>query len=186
MADGAYLLDGGTDGVLITADPSRNAAPMLRTVFSAGDQPIEKARVYVTARGIYELYLNGERVSNDYFNPGLTQYNKTHFYQTYDVTDLIREGGDNALGAWLSEGWWSGNVTFSGENWNYFGDRQSLLAKLVITYKDGSTKVITSNPEEWQLFTEGPIRYGSFFQGEVYDAKQTRYVWGRAMRCEDK
>ena len=171
VANGAYRLAGDTEGILITADPSRNAAPMLRTVFSAGDQPIDKARVYVTARGIYELYLNGERVSNDYFNPGLTQYNKTHFYQTYDVTDLIREGSDNALGAWLSEGWWSGNVTFSGENWNYFGDRQSLLAKLVITYEDGSTKVITSNPEEWQLFTEGPIRYGSFFQGEVYDAR---------------
>ncbi|MCP9236185.1 family 78 glycoside hydrolase catalytic domain [Lewinella sp. JB7] len=153
-------------------DPSRNAAPLLRTEFTAPDRAIEKARLYVTARGIYEVYLNGERVGEEYFNPGLTQYNKTHFYQTYDVTDRIRPGEANVLGAWLSEGWWSGNITFRGENWNYFGDRQSLLAKLVITFSDGTEYIITSNDTDWKLFTDGPIRYGSFFQGEIYDARR--------------
>ncbi|WP_128543225.1 family 78 glycoside hydrolase catalytic domain [Larkinella soli] len=167
VENGQYTVKGGT---FTTADPSRNAAPMLRTVFTAEAKPIAKARLYVTARGIYEMHLNGNRIGNDYFNPGLTQYNKTHMYQTYDLTKAIRPGQKNALGAWLSEGWWSGNITFSGENWNFFGDRQSLLGKLVITYTDGSQQTITSDPASWKLFTDGPVRYGSFFQGQVYEA----------------
>ncbi|MEQ8415665.1 MAG: family 78 glycoside hydrolase catalytic domain [Imperialibacter sp.] len=166
IANGAYVVDGTT----VIANPSRNATPMLRTKFSAEDKAIAKARLYVTARGIYEMYINGKRISNDYFNPGLTQYNKTHMYQTYDVTDKMVAGKANAVGAWLGEGWWSGNITYSGESWNYFGDRQSLLAKLVVTYADGSEQAITTKPDAWKLFTEGPIRVGSFFQGEVYDA----------------
>ncbi len=131
--------------MLVTADASRNATPMLRTAFQTKPN-IKKARLYVTARGIYEVYLNGKRVSEEYFNPGLTQYNKNHQYQTYDVTSNLIAGKANALGAWLSEGWWSGNITYSGESWNFFGDRQSLLAKMVITYADGSEQIITSNP----------------------------------------
>ncbi|MEZ4699035.1 MAG: family 78 glycoside hydrolase catalytic domain [Rhodothermales bacterium] len=177
IAGGAYTVDGGSAGRLITADPSRNAMPMLRTEFDAASKPIARARLYVTARGIYEMYLNGERVGEDYFNPGLTQYNRHHMYQTYDVTDQV-SAGNNALGAMLAEGWWSGNITFSGQNWNYFGDRQSLLARLVVTYADGTTDVVTTRPETWSFYNDGPVRYGSFFQGEIYDATREAAVAG--------
>jgi alpha-L-rhamnosidase len=155
-----------------TANPSKNASPMLRTAFKASEKAIKKARLYVTARGIYELYINGKRIGNDYFNPGLTQYNKHHMYQTYDVTTSINSKVSNVLGACMSEGWWSGNITFSGDSWNFFGDRQSLLAKLVITYTDNSEQVITTNNKDWKYYNDGPIRYSSFFQGEVYDARK--------------
>ena len=173
FSQGSYTVKGNA---LILADPSKNAAPMLRATFLTQAKVIKNARLYVTARGIYEMYLNGKRVGNDYFNPGLTQYNKNHMYQTYDVTNSLKQGEKNALGAWLSEGWWSGNITYSGESWNYFGDRQSLLSKLVITYSDGSEQVITSNPADWKFFNDGPIRYGSFFQGEVYDAAKDALI----------
>lgn len=176
--DASYVVDGGNDGATTIADPTRNSAPMLRTEFNTGDKQIEKARLYATARGIYEMYLNGKRVGDRYFTPGLTQYNRHHMYQTYDVTDMVNPNGANALGAWLSEGWWSGNITYSGENWNFFGDRQSLLAKLVVTYTDGSTDVVTTNPDEWSYFNEGPILYGSYFQGEVYDARSESEIEG--------
>lgn len=161
----------------VTLDPSRNSMPMLRTQFVSEKQKVKKARLYVTSRGIYEIYMNGSRIGNDYFNPGLTQYNKMHLYQTYDVTDFIQEG-DNVMGALLGEGWWSGGCTYSGELWNYFGDRQSLLAKLVVTYADGAEKVVVTNPSQWQYFSEGPIRYGSFFQGEIYDARKEKQILG--------
>jgi alpha-L-rhamnosidase len=169
VENNSYVVKGGA---LILANPSKNAAPMLRTTFAVQPKTIKTARLYVTARGIYEVFMNGKRVSNDYFNPGLTQYNKNHMYQTYDVKDALKQGGQNVIGAWLSEGWWSGNITFSGESWNYFGDRQSLLSKLVIKYTDGSEQIITSNPTEWKFFNDGPVRYGSYFQGEVYDANK--------------
>ena len=177
ITESGYQMQGGNDGILILANPSQNAMPMLRTQFKSQNKAISKARLYVTARGIYEMSLNGKRVGNDYFNPGLTQYNKTLMYQTYDVTDMIN-AGENALGVYMGEGWWSGNITYSGENWNYFGDRSSLLAKMVITYADGSQQFITTNEKDWKLYTDGPVRYGSFFQGEVYDAAKEKAVRG--------
>ncbi|MHA8057312.1 family 78 glycoside hydrolase catalytic domain [Aquirufa nivalisilvae] len=173
-----FQITASSGNVLFCANPSRFAAPMLRTQFaSVPNKTIKQARIYSTARGIYELYLNGERVGKDFFNPGLTQYNKTHLYQTFDVTKQIKSG-ENAWGAWLSEGWWSGNITFSGDSWNFFGDRQSLLAKLVIQYTDGTEQIITTNPEKWTYSNDGPIRYGSFFQGEVYDARKEAAIAG--------
>lgn len=118
--DGSKFGQGAENMYLV--NPSRNSMPMLRTTFQAKDKRIQKARLYVTARGVYEMYLNGCRIGDDYFNPGVTQYNKTHLYQIYDVTELM-SAGRNALGALLAEGWWSGGATYTGENWNYFGDR---------------------------------------------------------------
>ena len=175
--EGNSRIAGGTSGVLTIFTPEGNSAPMLRTVFSSHDAEIVKARLYVTSRGIYEVYLNGKRVGDDYFNPGVTQYNKTHLYQTFDVTKYVHSGR-NALGALLAEGWWSGGATFTGDNWNFFGDRQSLLAKLVITYADGRTNVVVTDPLSWQYFGKGPVAYGSFFQGEVYDALREPAVEG--------
>lgn len=168
VSDGKYFIDGGSTGTFITADPSRNSSPMLRTEFKTEGKNIRDARLYLTARGIYEIFINGKRIGDDYYNPGLTQYNITHLYQTYDVTGMINNG-ENAIGAMLGEGWWSGLLSF-GNIWNHFGDRQSLLAKLVITYADGSTSVITTNDEDWKYFSQGPVIYSSLDMGEVYDA----------------
>jgi len=179
---GAYNLDGEKEGAFVVANPSRNSMPMLRTEFNPSGSTIKSARLYVTSRGIYEIYLNGKRVGNDYFNPGVTQYNLTHMYQTYDVTDQLIANKPNALAAWLGEGWWSGNSSFIGTNWNFFGDRQSLLAKLVITYADGTEKVITTNDSDWKFYNNGPVLYGSFFQGESYDATKESLIngWDKA------
>lgn len=146
--EGNNWIDGDVSGAFRTFTPKGNSAPMLRTVFSTPHTEITKARLYVTSRGIYEVYLNGKRIGEDYFNPGITQYNKTHLYQTFDVTEYVHSGR-NALGALLAEGWWSGGATFTGDNWNFFGDRQSLLAKLVITYADGRTDVVVTDPLSW-------------------------------------
>jgi alpha-L-rhamnosidase len=178
VKNGSYNLNGGKEGIFVVADPSHNSTPMLRSEFSASGKEIKAARLYVTSRGIYEVYLNGKRVGNDYFNPGITQYTNTHMYQTYDVTGMIIRGSKNAIGAWLGEGWWSGNSTFIGSNWNFFGDRQSFLAKLVITYDDGSSTIVTSNDRNWKIYNAGPVIYGSFFQGEFYDATRERDISG--------
>lgn len=175
LKNGTFIIKGGKHGVFSIAKPKGSSMPMLRTSFSAKNTKIKKARLYATARGIYDVYLNGKRVNQSYFNPGSSQYNKTHFYQTYDVTSIL-SSGQNVLGATLGEGWWSGAATFSGENWNFYGDCQSFLAKLVLTYEDGSKETIVSNPETWHYYDDGPLRYGSFFQGEVYDARKEQAV----------
>ena len=171
----AYRVSGSSKEAFHIIHPSRNSMPMLRNTFAASSKTISKARLYVSSRGIYEIYINGRRVGDDYFNPGATQYTKTHLYQTYDVTDYMHDG-KNAVGAILGEGWWSGGSTFVGDFWNFFGDRQSLLAKLVITYADGRSDTITTDPLKWKYYSKGPLVYGSFFQGEVYDAGKENLV----------
>ncbi len=184
IADNAYKISGGETGTFITANTGRNAMPMLRTTFSSRREPIEKARLYVTSRGIYEVYMNGRRLGDDYFNPGLTQYNKHHMYQTYDVTEFVQPGV-NAMGAILGEGWWSGAITYMGYLWNLFGDCQSLLAKLVITYTDGTEETVVTDPNTWYYFNDGPITYSSLFQGEVYDARKEAAIEGWAEASYD-
>jgi alpha-L-rhamnosidase len=180
IKNNAYELNGKANSVFVVADPSRNSMPMLRTNFTIGAKKMDDARLYVTSRGIYEVYLNGKRVGDDHFNPGLTQYNVTHLYQTYDVTNMV-SNGQNALGAMLGEGWWSGLLSF-GAIWNHFGDRQSLLAKLVITYQDGTKDIITSNGSNWKYYNKGPVVYSSLNMGEVYDATREAAVknWSTA------
>lgn len=161
---------GDNAGLLRLFDPSHGSMTSLRTAFHL-EKPIQCATIVATARGIYELFLNGARVGQDWFAPGLSQYNKTHYYQEYDVTGLLHSG-ENQWSANLGEGWWSGAITFSGEKWNFFGDRQSLIAALTITYADGTAETIVTEPSSWQVSQDGPIQYSSFFQGETYDFRR--------------
>ncbi|WP_406826900.1 family 78 glycoside hydrolase catalytic domain [Pedobacter sp. KACC 23697] len=156
-------------------NPAKNSMPMFRSTFMLQSGKIAKARLYITSRGIYDAYINGKRIGEDYFNPGLTQYTKSQMYQTFDVTKLMISG-KNAIGVILGEGWWSGGSTYMGDFWNFFGDRQSFLSKLVITYANGHEKIIVSQPKTWKCFTKGPWIYGSMFQGEVYDATKEKLI----------
>lgn len=175
IAREAYTIRSSANKTIVTADIQKKSMPLLRTTFTSKKAKVAGARLYITSRGIYEVYINGQKIGDDYFNPGLTQYNKHHLYQTFDVTQHI-QSGKNALGVAMAEGWWSGAITYMGYLWNLFGDRQSLLAKLHITYADGSEETITSNPNTWKYFDNGPTRYSSFFQGEVHDARKESLV----------
>jgi alpha-L-rhamnosidase len=176
IENGGFTISGGKEGLMVYKNPSHTSVPMLRTEFTA-QKEIKSARLYATARGVYEFHINGERVGEDYFNPGHTEYSKRIMYQTYDITDMLQPG-ENAVGAMLSSGFWSDQMTFNLSNYNYYGDRQSLYAKMVITYVDGTTKTIVTNPDSWKYFGEGPITYASFFNGENYDATREETIEG--------
>ena len=177
----AIRVSGGADGVLSYADPSYGSLNMVRTTFSTDtSKKVKSAKMYATAMGIYEMYINGGRMCStdengekveDWFNPADSQYRDTLTYHAYDVTDMIQDG-ENAMGAILSGGWYTGYMTFTPGNLNFFGDTEALLSKLVITYEDGSQQIVSSNPETWKMFNDGPIEYASFFQGERYNANK--------------
>ena len=165
-----------TEGETIIVKLPETGLTMLRSELTTS-KSVKKARLYMTSRGVYDFFINGERVTENYLNPGLTQYNKTHNYQVFDVTGLIKEG-PNAMGAILGEGWWSGPFTFSAENWNYWGDKQSLFGYLTVDYGDGTRDVFATTPDNWKWTNDGPYRYGSIFQGEVYDATREEKLKG--------
>ncbi|MCH5175664.1 MAG: family 78 glycoside hydrolase catalytic domain [Prevotellaceae bacterium] len=160
-------------------DPSNGAMPVFSCSFSLKDKPVESATLIASARGIYFATLNGSPVSNEYFAPGISQYNKTHYYQSYDVSSLLNTAGNrqNDLRAELGEGWWSGGMTYSGGNWNFFGDQLSFIARLTVHYADGDSTVIATNPTTWKVSTDGKVRYASLFQGEVQDLAARKQQW---------
>ena len=160
------------------ADPSHGAETQLRTEFQALKK-VKRARLFASAMGIYNLFLNGKPVDDDWFSPGDSQYRKTLGYRKYDVTALVQEG-TNALAASLAGGWWSGYMTFSPEHYNFYGDYQAFMARLVITYEDGSKEEVITSPDSWKAYNDGPVRLGSFFQGERYDARKETTGWMQA------
>jgi len=168
--DGKLLVENGT---FYQKDESRSS-PMFRKEFEIA-KPIRKATVYSTALGLYELSLNGERVGSDYFNPGWTDYNKRLQYQTYDVTDMLLEGG-NAVGAMLGDGWYAGNVAHVGPN--QYGTELSLLFQLKIEYEDGTSETVMTDPT-WQSTTSGPIQSSDILMGEAYDARKEQMDWNK-------
>ena len=176
--DGAAVrVDGGETGVLVYADPSCGSAPMLRTEFDAGEAEIAAARLYVAAQGVYEAFLNGGKISENWFSPGSEEYETIMPYQVYDVTEQLRSGA-NALGVQLAEGWWSGYQTYTVTNYGYYGAKQALLAKLDITYTDGTTETLVTSPDSWQAYSRGPVEYASNFHGERYNALKAADVDG--------
>lgn len=148
------------------------SAPMLRHTFTA-DKPVKDARLYATAAGIYEMSLNGEKVSGNYFDPGWTDYHKRILYQTFDVTGLVKEG-ENAISALLGNGWYCGNIATSGTD--QYGTDPALIARLEITYQDGTTQsVVTSS--DWTVYEDGPIVENDLLMGETYDATKEVPGW---------
>ncbi|MCR2804839.1 glycoside hydrolase family 78 protein [Paenibacillus soyae] len=141
--------------------------PLLRKGFSL-KAPVAKARLYATAHGLYELELNGKRVGNDYFAPGWTSYRHTLQTQTYDVSELL-QAGDNAIGAWLGNGWYKGYLAWGNKKAHY-GDRLGLLLQLRVAYADGSEETIVSDGS-WQC-AAGPILMSEIYHGETYDARE--------------
>lgn len=103
------VMDAPTEGEFALDDHGLAPCPLLRRSFTAPAGA--RGRVHVSARGLYELRLNGERVGDAELAPGWTDYRHRVQYQTYDVTALLREG-ENVLAATVADGWWSGFVGF--------------------------------------------------------------------------
>ncbi|QAY65367.1 alpha-L-rhamnosidase [Paenibacillus protaetiae] len=156
-------------------DPASEPVFMLRTTFKA-DSPIRSARIYASAAGVYEIELNGCRVSDPFMAPGWTSYHKRIQYQTYDVTGALR-AGDNGIGIMLADGWYKGNIGFGGRR-NVYGERRAALLQLHIVYTDGTEQIVATDPS-WKAST-GPIRYSEIYHGETYDAQLEQQGWSEA------
>ncbi len=145
---------------------------LLRKDFTARARPV-RATLYTSALGLVELELNGQRVSDDLFTPGWTDYEKRVPYRTYDVTTLLR-AGENALGAYLADGWYSGYVGY-GAHRDHYGSRTRLLVQLRLEHADGSSELVVTD-SSWRAST-GPLLMADFLMGETYDARAEQSGW---------
>jgi alpha-L-rhamnosidase len=151
-------------------------ALLLRRAFTLPADPV-RARLYVTAYGVYEMELNGERVGDHVLAPGWTSYHHRLRYQTFDVTDHLR-AGPNAIGGWLAEGWYRGRLGFRGGVRAVYGEHTGLLAQLEVHCADGST-VVVGTDETWRAGA-GPVTATGIYDGEHHDARLEIPGWSTA------
>lgn len=152
-----------------------------RKEFSA-EKKIRKARLYVTACGLYQVKINGKRVGEFQLAPGSTDYRKRIQYQTYDVTKQLF--AKNIMEVWLADGWYRGSVGCFGQT-NVFGRQTKLLIQLEITYEDGSKGMIISD-DSWNWSNDGRIRFADLKDGEVIDASLIPSYGKKAILADTK
>jgi alpha-L-rhamnosidase len=149
-------------------------APVLHSLL---DVPggVVKARLYATAHGLYTATLNGRRVGDQVLAPGWTSYAQRLRYQTYDVTDLVREGR-NELEVLLGNGWYRGRLGWDGRR-GVYGDRLALLAQLEITTADGAVHVLATD-------TSWTARESGVLADDLYDGQRTDLRVGTGDRTD--
>lgn len=163
---GAWIGDG--------RDINYAPAPYFRKNFTAG-KSIKSARAYIAVAGLYELYINGEKVGNHRLDPMYTRFDRRTLYVTYDVTGQLRQG-DNALGVLLGNGWYNHQ---SKAVWDFdrapWRNRPAFCLDLRITYTDGSTETIPTDLS-WRT-SSGALVFNSIYTGEHYDARLEQKGW---------
>ena len=152
--------------------------PVYRKTFPV-KKGLVKARLYTSALGVYESYINGQRVGRlqengqtryEELKPGYTQMEDRKFYSTFDVTCLLRAGEENVLCAPVTTGWWNGPVVQYMMPQDKIYKESAYLAKLVLTYADG-TRDILDTDLSWKAARVSPVQEGTgIWEGEVYDA----------------
>jgi alpha-L-rhamnosidase len=162
-----------TDRESPAPNPDRidSGTALFRKQFTS-ERKVASARLYITALGSYEAFLNGKRVSDFRLTPGFTDYRKRVLYQTYDVTSLLVPG-HNTVAAILGAGWHGSPLLWSGSR--LFPGPDRLRAQLELTFADGTHQMIATD-SSWQT-AASPIVSSEIYGGEAYDARLEVKGW---------
>ena len=160
---------------------TRYPADCFRKVFTAKGGLV-KARLYITACGLYEASINGKRVGDFVLAPGSTDYRKRIQYQAYDVAEMINTS-ENSLEVVLADGWYRGSIGCFAPT-NVFGRQSKLLCQLELTYENGETEIIGSGADfDWS--NDGPVRFADLEDGEIIDASFVPSYSGKAIEVKE-
>ncbi|HVK80582.1 MAG TPA: family 78 glycoside hydrolase catalytic domain, partial [Verrucomicrobiae bacterium] len=151
-------------------------AKLLRKEFAAPKR-IASARLYISALGAYEAYINGARVGDAHLAPESTDFRRRALYQIHDVTALVRRG-DNAIGLMLGDGFYASGFGWASNRYTFGGPPNRAMAQLEIIYTDGEhTRIVTDTSWKASL---APIVTSEIYNGEIYDARLEQDGWSAA------
>ncbi len=181
MADGgavqpANVVGDLNDARMANVPPLPKPAALLRKSFAIA-KTVKSARIYATALGSYQLFVNGAKVSSDVLTPDFTDYSKRVLYQSYDVTALLKPG-KNAVAAMLGDGWFGSPLTWTGTPFFFRTAPTRFMTQLEMTYSDGSHETIASDGS-WKA-TASPVLRSEIYAGEYYDARNEKPGWSAA------
>lgn len=155
-----------------TPEDSQQPSPIFRKMFKS-QRKVKSAYAYITAHGMYEAKINGQKIGDAYLSPGWTSYNKRLQYQVYDVSRMIAPQM-NCIAVTLGSGWYRGGIGFT-TNRNVYGKDASLLFQLEIEYEDGSKERVVSDGT-WKCST-AEIVHSEIYDGEVVDFRREKKGW---------
>ena len=169
-----YNAKGDNKAVLWMPGSDVNAPIMRKNVNVT--KVVKRARLYATARGAYWFYINGQRVGDGYLNPGWTDFRHRIMYNTYDVTQMLRQG-NNALGIELGHGWFCDDFGWAGAMWgDQYGYKPSALAMIKVEYTDGTNETFVTD-NTWKVYNGGPLYVNNLYHGVIYDARREVDGW---------
>ncbi|MFF7133453.1 family 78 glycoside hydrolase catalytic domain [Streptomyces sp. NPDC008196] len=184
--DGVTGWDGAKWISMACKAPNSAGAPLLRKQTALASGRVREARLYISALGVYEAYVDGHRVTVpqdggstlELLTPGWTNYDTTVSYFTYDVTSLLAGQPQVTLAAVLGNGWYNGRVSDHSVYYAEDGNRLALKAKLLLRYEDGSTQSVVTTPgDDWRATDTGPHRADDIYDGQTYDARRELPGW---------
>ncbi|WP_328416313.1 glycoside hydrolase family 78 protein [Streptomyces violaceus] len=169
--------------------PDSAGAPMLRRetpLRTDGRRRVREARLYVSALGVYDAYVNGQHVTVpqdggttiELLPPGWTNYDARINYLTYDVTELVAREHAVALAFVLGNGWYNGRVSEGSTYYSKDGNALAVKAKLLLRYTDGTAQTVVTGPDgTWKATDTGPYRADDVYDGQTYDARRELPGW---------
>lgn len=158
-------------------DVDLKPAALFRRAFKPAGK-IRSARAYIAAAGLYELYVNGQRIGNHRLDPMYTRFDRRNLYVTWDITPQL-QSGENVVGVMMGNGWYNHQSTavwdFHKAPWR---GRPAFCMDVRITYDDGRVETISTG-KDWKTAT-GPVIFNSIYTAEHYDARREQKGWANA------
>lgn len=155
------------DQLPISHEDKQAPETVFRSPVYKAQKKLVSALIYSTALGVYEVYINGTKVSDDYLAPGWTSYHHRLLHQVYDATELLTNCGEFVIGARVGAGWYSGFLGFDGGQSNIYGHHRAISLEMEVEYEDGVKEVFRTS-EDWES-SSGPIISAQLYNGETYD-----------------
>ena len=136
-------------------------------------QTVISAKWMTTSLGVYEIYINGSPIGNEFLKPGFTHREKTRHSFTYDITDAfnLAAGSSNTLSAQVTPGWWADYIVTPSNYDGMWGKKCAFRGVLELTLTDGSVEYYGTDLESWKAGIAGPVKHAAIFDGEEYDAR---------------
>ncbi|KAF7712798.1 Alpha-L-rhamnosidase [Penicillium ucsense] len=154
----------------------------LRKTFSLPAAAIKHARLYITALGVFQAYINGVPVGTHCMSPGWTSYKHRLNYEVFDVGSLLKASQPNVIAAEVAEGWYATRLGFGGGRRFVFGDEMALIAQLEIDTGNEKKSILTDSTWKCHL---SAIMTSEIYDGEVYDAREEQPGWSDDLNMDD-
>lgn len=158
-------------------DPSIHAQPALLRREFVVREGLRRATWYATAHGVYQAWVNGNEVDDQFMKPGWTPYQYRLVHETTDVTEML-EPGANAIGIALAGGWYTEAYGFQGQARPFYGTQPTVAGQLLMEYEDGSQEWVRTD-DSWHVTADGPWTMSGLYKGEAYDARRLQPGWSK-------